>query len=95
MCCKTPSAGRIVNRDQYEAYRERIRARMSSDDGKALYRLRGQTVEPRFGLIKYGLGIRRFLRRGLAAVRTEWELVATAVNIGILLRHWNQVRTVL
>jgi transposase len=95
MCCKTPSRGRIVNRDQYESYRERLRARMQSEDGRAIYKLRGQTVEPRFGLIKYGLGVRRFLRRGLAAVRTEWELIATTVNIGILLRHWAQVRVAL
>lgn len=95
MCCKTPSRGRIVNRDQYEAHRERLRARMQTDEGKAVYRLRGQTVEPRFGLIKYGLGVRRFLRRGLAKVRTEWELIATTVNVGILLRHWARVQPAL
>jgi transposase len=94
-CCRNPSKGRIINRDQYEEYRERLRARMQSEEGKALYKLRGQTIESRFGLIKYGLGVRRFLRRGLAAVRVEWELIATVVNIGILLRHWNQVQAVL
>jgi transposase len=95
LCCKNPRRGRTVYRDQYEECRERLRARMGSEEGRARYKLRGQTVEPRFGLIKYGLGIRRFLRRGLAAVRVEWELVATAVNFGILLRHWDQVRAVL
>jgi len=95
LCCQNPRRGRTVYRDQYEECRERLRARMRSEEGRARYKLRGQTVEPRFGLIKYGLGIRRFLRRGLAAVRVEWEVVATAVNVGILLRHWDQVRAVL
>ena len=42
-----------------------------------------------------GLGVRRFLRRGLEAVRTEWSLLCTAVNVGILLRHWPEVMKVL
>ena len=41
------------------------------------------------------LGVRRFLRRGMDKVRTEWSLVCTAVNIGILLRHWKEVAAVL
>ncbi len=68
---------------------------MSSDAGRAIYALRKQTVEPRFGQIKHALGVRRFLRRGLEKVRTEWSLVCTAVNIGILLRHWKEVAAAL
>ena len=85
----------MINRDQYEEHRERMRARMKSPHGRDRYRLRGQTVEPRFGYIKRGLGFRRFLRRGLEAVRTEWSLLCTAVNVGILLRHWPEVMKVL
>jgi hypothetical protein len=95
MCCKDPAAGRTVNRDQYEDCRERLRERMSSSAGRERYRLRGQTIEPRFGLIKHGLGIRRFMRRGLAAVRAEFTLICTVVNVGILLRHWSAVEAVL
>ena len=68
---------------------------MASEVGRQRYRLRGQTVEPRIGLIKHGLGIRRFLRRGLAAAKTEWLLACTAVNVGILLRNWEAVEAVL
>jgi transposase len=93
-CCEKPSRGRTVNRDQYEDHRERMRARMSSEEGRSRYRLRRQTVEPRFGQIKRGLGIRRFMRRGLSGVRAEWLLACTAVNMGILLRHWQEVQAV-
>jgi transposase len=95
MCCENPRQGRIVNRDQYEEYRERMRARMKTETGRARYRLRSPTIEPRFGHIKRGLGIRRFMRRGMEAVRTEWSMICTAVNMGILLRHWSEVAGVL
>lgn len=95
MCCSNPTKGRTVNRDRYEAHRERMRERMKSPEGRSSYRLRGQTVEPRFGHIKRGLGVRRFLHRGLNAVQTEWSLICTAINIGILLNNWAQVQKVL
>lgn len=95
MCCRDPKKGRIVSRDQYEAQRERVRERMKTEEGRSRYRLRGPTVEPRFGHIKRGLGIRRFLHRGLSQVRTEWSLICTAVNVGILLRHWVEVQKTL
>lgn len=94
-CCRNPAQGRVVNRDQYEEERERLRARMGSTEGRERYQLRRQTVEPRIGYIKQGLGIRRFLRRGLVKVSTEWGLICTVVNVGILLRHWEAVRAVL
>ena len=94
-CCTTPSRGRTVTRDQYEGHRERLRSRMSSDLGRRRYRLRRQTVEPRIGQVKHVLGLRRFLRRGLEAVGTEWSLACTVVNLGILLRHWEEVVAVL
>ena len=94
-CCKDPAKGRTVTRDQYEAYRERLRSRMCEDPGRERYRLRRQTVEPRIGQVKHVLGLRRFLRRGLEAVSTEWSLACTAVNLGILLSHWEEVAAVL
>lgn len=48
-------------------------------------------MEPRIGLLKSGLSIRRVLRRGLEAVRTECVPLCTVVNLGILLRHGEQV----
>lgn len=90
-CCNDPKKGRLVSRDQYEPQRERLRRRMATEAGSDIYKLRKQTVEPRIGHIKHNLGVRRFLRRGMKKVRTEWSLVCTAVNLGILLSHWSEV----
>lgn len=90
-CCRDPAKGRVINRDQYEDHRQRLRDRMATEVGRETYRRRKYTVEPRFGQIKHVLGVRRFMRRGLEAVRTEWLLACTAVNIGILLSHWKEV----
>ena len=95
MCCGDPRKGRIVSHDQYEGQRERMRERMNTEEGRSRYRLRGPTVESRFGYIKRGLGIRRFLHRGLSGVRTEWSLICMAVNVGILLNHWAEVQKTL
>lgn len=86
--CSQARDGRTVNRDQYEDHRRRMSARMQTEAGRWRYRLRRQTVEPRFGHIKRSLGLRRFLHRGMEAVRTEWSLVCTAVNVSIMLKHW-------
>ena len=54
--------------------------RTTSERGRSLYRLRKQTVEPVFGIIKEVMGFRCFLLRGLEKVEGEWELVCLAYN---------------
>jgi transposase len=95
LCCQNPTKGRTIKRDQHEVYRERVRSRMKEPASRKRYALRKQTVEPRIGQIKHVQGVRRFLRRGLDAVRHEWTLACMAVNVGILLRHWKEVEAVL
>src|SRR5208282_2044608 len=68
-----------------------MRHRLQTHAGRALYRLRQQTVEPVFGIIKEALGFRRFSLRGLAAVELEWTLVCLAYNLRRL--HRLQVAT--
>ena len=55
-------------------------AKLASDQGRALYKLRQQTVEPVFGIIKAVLGFTGFSLRGLDKVAGEWGLVALAYN---------------
>jgi transposase len=55
-------------------------AKLESEEGRALYRLRQQTVEPVFGIIKAVLGFTGFSLRGLDKVAGEWDLVALAYN---------------
>jgi transposase len=59
---------------------EVMRQRLKTGSGKALYKLRQQTVEPVFGIIKSVLGFRQFLLRGVNKVSLEWELVCLAYN---------------
>lgn len=55
--------------------------RLQTTAGKALYKLRKQTVEPVFGIIKEVMGFRRFLLRGRAKVELEWTLVCVSYNL--------------
>jgi transposase len=54
---------------------------MGTDEAKKPYRLRKQSVEPVFGIVKQILGFRQFLLRGLEKVELEWELVLCAYNL--------------
>jgi transposase len=58
-----------------------MRARLNRGGRQSRYRLRKQTVEPVFGIIKSIRGFRQFLLRGIANVAGEWTLLCTAHNI--------------
>jgi hypothetical protein len=60
---------------------ERLAHRAATAAGRTRYKLRQQTVEPVFGVIKACLGFRRFLMRGLAKTAQEWSLVCSAYNL--------------
>jgi transposase len=60
---------------------DRMTHRLKTRQGRKLYGLRKQTVEPVFGIIKSVMRFRQFLLRGLAAVHGEWKLVTMAWNI--------------
>jgi transposase len=59
---------------------EVMKHRLASTSGKQKYKLRQQTVEPVFGIIKSVLGFRQFTLRGLEKVKLEWTLVCAAYN---------------
>lgn len=65
---------------------EVMRHRVGTRVGKAKYKLRQQTVEPVFGIIKEAVGFRRFSLRGLAKAGWEWTLVCLAYNLSRLHR---------
>jgi transposase len=62
-------------------FAERRAHRTATAAGRARYKLRQQTVEPVFGIIKSVLGFRRFMMRGLEKVSLEWDLVCLAYNV--------------
>ena len=67
--------------------------RLATREGRELYRLRKQTVEPVFGIIKHALGFRRFLMRGLEKTDLEWTLVTMAYNLKRLFNLGMRVKT--
>ena len=59
----------------------RMAHQLGTQAGRALYKLRKQTVEPVFGIIKRVMGWRQMSMRGLEKANGEWNLVAMAWNI--------------
>jgi transposase len=59
----------------------RMKHRLRTKEGKAIYAKRKVTSEPVFGIIKAVMGFRSFLLRGFEAVQGEWNLVCMAWNI--------------
>ena len=57
-----------------------MQAKLETEDAKARYAKRKQTVEPVFGIIKSVMGFRRFHLRGLGNVASEWLLISLAYN---------------
>jgi transposase len=64
-----------------------MRRVIASERGGALYSQRQWMVEPVFAQIKSNRRIDRFKRRGLAAARSEWRLIAATHNLLKLHRH--------
>jgi hypothetical protein len=64
-----------------------MRRVLASERGGALYSQRQWMVEPVFAQIKSNRRIDRFKRRGFAAARSEWRLIAATHNLLKLHRH--------
>jgi len=79
-------AGRLHHAEQ-----RRMRQRLRSPAGRAIYQRRKAIIEPVFGVLKEQRGMRRFRLRGLAKVGVEMALAATAYN---LTRLWSRQRAV-
>jgi len=81
------------NRSPWERFKEppplpddadfvtRMKHRLKTKAGKAVYALRKVTSEPVFGIIKAVMGFRGFMLRGKESVSGEWNLACMAYNI--------------
>jgi Transposase DDE domain len=74
-------AGRLHHAEQ-----RRMRQRLRSPAGRAVYERRKAMIEPFFGVLKEQRGMRRFRLRGLAQVGVEMALAATTYNLTRLWR---------
>ncbi len=64
-----------------EGLKQRFRRLVRSRRGRAEYRWRKVSVEPVFGQIKQGRGLRQFLLRGKEKVSAEWKLWCLTHNL--------------
>lgn len=62
----------------------RMRQKLRSPSGRAVYAQRKAIVEPVFGILKQQRGMRQFRRRGLNKVAVELALATTAFNLARL-----------
>jgi transposase len=67
--------------------RARMRFRLDTPEGRALYARRKAVVEPVNGQIKHARGFRQFSVRGLPAVDAEWAFVSLCHNVLKLFIH--------
>ena len=77
--------GGVLQQPTRHAALLRMRSKLASPPGRALYRRRKALAEPVIGILKEQRGIRRFRMRGLRKVASEFALAATALN---LTRMW-------
>jgi hypothetical protein len=69
-----------------------LEATLQEPWAQSLYQQRRQIVERRFGQLKQHDGFRRWTVWGLEAVRTQWSLLCTTLNLRVLYQRWRQNR---
>lgn len=80
-CCPNSRSGRHLHRSEHEALIEAHRRKMETPAAKALYKLRGQTVETCFGDAKEHRNYRRVNGRGLLKAKIHTALTVFAHNL--------------
>lgn len=70
-----------------ESHTDRMKKRIDSPEGRALYGERFATAEPVFGNLRYNKGLDRFTLRGQAKVDAQWKLFCLVHNIEKLAHH--------
>jgi transposase len=90
--CTTDNGGRALWIGPSDMLLRRHRQWMKTDEARRLYARRKELSEPTFGILKDQMGARRFLLRGMANVKAEFTLLATAFNLRTLSRFQRIVR---
>lgn len=79
-CSKKAKYKKVV-RGKHEHLIEKNRSELISEQGRKEYQKRMHTVEPVFGNIKFNLGFRQFLVRGITKVKGEFSLMCIVHNL--------------
>jgi transposase len=80
-------AGGIGRRAIRDPEHLQLREKLRTAQGRRIYQRRQAVVEPVFGVLKQQRGMRKFQRRGLEAVATEWIMAVIAYNLTHMARH--------
>jgi transposase len=88
VCTKDKHTGRALWISAADELLHNHRHWMNTDEARTLYARRKELSEPAFGILKDQMNARRFLLRGLANVKAEFNLLATAFNLRTLWRVW-------
>jgi len=80
-CVGKPGMSRRISLSKTSHVRERMRQRLRTAEGRALYAMRQQTIEPVFGQMKWNLGFDRFTCWGLEGATAEAALMCMAHNV--------------
>jgi hypothetical protein len=84
---ETPAPAESATPSTEASAKAKMKHKLGTAAGKALYAARKQIVEPVFGMTKSARGIRTFLLRGLEKVSAEWQLICLTHN---LLKIWRR-----
>jgi len=89
--CTRSEQGRKIKRYLSDDAKDALRTKLQDPQVRARYRQRQAMVEPVFAHLRYNQGLQRFRRKGLAAVRLEFNLHAMAYNLGraVVLGSWD------
>jgi transposase len=89
-CCGKSKNGRTISRSEHEGALERLRGRMATEQGKAAYKKRKQTVELAFADQKEHRGLRRFRSRGRRRAECQVGLLVLVHNGLIVVKALSQ-----
>jgi transposase len=93
--CSRNKKGREISISVHQAVIERQRAKRKDPEKKRLLALRKAIIEPVFAWIKRHLAFDRWTVYGLGAVKAQWCLVCSTINLKKLYNHWKSGRVVL
>jgi transposase len=72
--------------DIREPLLQKMREKLVSEEGRLKYFMRQYIIEPIFGHLKFNVGYRNFLLRGLEKVRAEFKLMCIGWNLKKMLK---------
>lgn len=91
-CVKTRYGSRRVNVNVMAAQRQLLIDKLASQEGKRLFALRGQSVEPVFGQLKWNRNLARFVTWGLKGASAEAAIACIAHNVMKCVARWTLTR---